>query len=309
MRQWELIGITDQVPMMTQPVPRPAPRVAMDPTDRRARVLLDDGRRASTAERERRRRIGDRPVRRRVQGARPAGDLRAGGAERVAPGCAHPCARGRRRDVRAEGGSGQRPLPSRPRHRRAREDVGDVLRRDAHRRRRRPRGMPSGPPSPETGQPANDAAASSVSSVVGVVVCGAEAPQLVAGRRQVDAAVQHVMEEARVSLVVGGLRVLEVPHRAIREEHAEHRPARFTAAAMPAAANRSARPSVSSMARRSSASYGRSRSARSSAAIPAATATGFPLSVPGLVDGTRSARAAPSRPGVRRTPRTGTRHP
>jgi HlyD family secretion protein len=45
-------------------------------------------------------------------------------------------------------------------------------------------------------------------------------------------------------------------------------------------ANRSARPSVSSMARRSSASYGRSRSARSSAAMPAATATGFPLSVP-----------------------------
>lgn len=31
MRQWELIGITDQVPVMTQPVPRPAPRPTVEP--------------------------------------------------------------------------------------------------------------------------------------------------------------------------------------------------------------------------------------------------------------------------------------
>lgn len=31
MRQWELIGITDQVPAMPQPAPRPAPRVALEP--------------------------------------------------------------------------------------------------------------------------------------------------------------------------------------------------------------------------------------------------------------------------------------
>jgi hypothetical protein len=32
MRQWELIGITDQVPVMTQPAPRPAPLVTAEPT-------------------------------------------------------------------------------------------------------------------------------------------------------------------------------------------------------------------------------------------------------------------------------------
>jgi hypothetical protein len=32
MRQWELIGITDQVPITAQPVPRQAPRVVVDPT-------------------------------------------------------------------------------------------------------------------------------------------------------------------------------------------------------------------------------------------------------------------------------------
>ena len=33
MRQWELIGITDQVPVMTQPAPRPEPLARMEPTD------------------------------------------------------------------------------------------------------------------------------------------------------------------------------------------------------------------------------------------------------------------------------------
>jgi len=32
MRQWELIGITDQVPVMTQPVQRPASPVSAEPT-------------------------------------------------------------------------------------------------------------------------------------------------------------------------------------------------------------------------------------------------------------------------------------
>jgi hypothetical protein len=32
MRQWELIGITDQAPMMAQYVPRPSPSVAVPPT-------------------------------------------------------------------------------------------------------------------------------------------------------------------------------------------------------------------------------------------------------------------------------------
>jgi hypothetical protein len=32
MRQWELIGITDQVPVMTQPAPRPVPLVTTEPT-------------------------------------------------------------------------------------------------------------------------------------------------------------------------------------------------------------------------------------------------------------------------------------
>jgi PAS domain-containing protein len=32
MRQWELIGITDQVPVMTQPARRPLPQVTADPT-------------------------------------------------------------------------------------------------------------------------------------------------------------------------------------------------------------------------------------------------------------------------------------
>ncbi len=32
MRQWELIGITDQVPVMTQPVPRPMPLVSAEPS-------------------------------------------------------------------------------------------------------------------------------------------------------------------------------------------------------------------------------------------------------------------------------------
>jgi hypothetical protein len=32
MRQWELIGITDQVPVMPQPMPRPASSVSVEPT-------------------------------------------------------------------------------------------------------------------------------------------------------------------------------------------------------------------------------------------------------------------------------------
>jgi hypothetical protein len=32
MRQWELIGITDQVPVMTHPVPRPVTHIATEPT-------------------------------------------------------------------------------------------------------------------------------------------------------------------------------------------------------------------------------------------------------------------------------------
>jgi hypothetical protein len=32
MRQWELIGITDHVPVMTQPVPRPVSPVTVEPT-------------------------------------------------------------------------------------------------------------------------------------------------------------------------------------------------------------------------------------------------------------------------------------
>jgi PAS domain-containing protein len=32
MRQWELIGITDQVPVMTQPVPHPASRPTVEPS-------------------------------------------------------------------------------------------------------------------------------------------------------------------------------------------------------------------------------------------------------------------------------------
>jgi hypothetical protein len=32
MRQWELIGITDQVPIMTQSVPRPVPHMTTEPT-------------------------------------------------------------------------------------------------------------------------------------------------------------------------------------------------------------------------------------------------------------------------------------
>jgi hypothetical protein len=32
MRQWELIGITDQGPVMTQPTPRPSPPVTAEPT-------------------------------------------------------------------------------------------------------------------------------------------------------------------------------------------------------------------------------------------------------------------------------------
>ena len=57
-------------------------------------------------------------------------------------------------------------------------------------------------------------------------------------------------------------------------------PTRLIVAGMPLDANACASPAVSSCAACSSAGYGSSERARSSAAMPAATATGLPLRVP-----------------------------
>jgi hypothetical protein len=88
------------------------------------------------------------------------------------------------------------------------------------------------------------------------------------------------MEEAGVSIVIRGLRVVEVPDRTLGEEQAEERTRAADADGERPGRERGLESRANVSAVRSSPGYGSKRRARSSVAMPAATATGFPLRVP-----------------------------
>ena len=245
MRQWELIGITDHVPAM--PVPHAAarsPRGSVDRACRADRVFFwsCDGALRVIGISDVAADVIGRPSL--VQGPRSARDVRPRRPERGNLGRAHLGARRRRRDIHVPQRPGERPLPGATAHRRHGPGIGHVLPRDARSRTSTFAMTRTAPPSPEALNRRTTRRPRACARDLVVAVRRRQAPELVAGGRQVHAAVEHVVEEARVPLVVGGLRVVEVADRPVGEEHAEHRPRAVDRRGdARAASNASARPS------------------------------------------------------------------
>ena len=133
---------------------------------------------------------------------------------------------------------------------------------------------------------------------VGVGVGEAREQRLVAARREVHAAVEQAVEEARVALVVGG----PAPRRSCAPaRRAKNTPtsvnACVTCAATPARRTPSRRPSREPGRDRLRARRTRRRRAAASAARPAAVASGFPDSVPAWYTGPSGASSSISAAG------------
>ena len=213
MRQWELIGITDTVDWSP---PRREPGPAEDEGHFPAVMWTTDGslrlRGVSWAASQH---LGIHP---RFLDGRELLDAFGMEGENLPILEAHAAAlTGKTVTFSLQGDRGADVVPRRAHPRRGRAHRGDVL----HRHRAgsdddEPMAAPE-PPSRlcelRGGQPREAAGRPEHHFGLRFAEGSAERPQLVAGRWQVHALVQHVVEEAREPFVVGRLRIIEVPHR------------------------------------------------------------------------------------------------